>query len=94
MITTRVHENCGLVGLVGVCLVGVPALAVAQTTSQQGVTANSADQLQQIVVTATRRQEDVQKVPISVSTLTQADLVAANIKNINDVAANTPGLQF
>ena len=73
-----------------ICLntfVSCTAPVLADTASDQG-------QLAEIVVTATRRQEDIQKVPISVSTLTQADLTAAGIKNIADVAAAIPGLQF
>ena len=68
-------------------LVSCTAPVFADTASDQG-------QLTEIVVTATRRQEDIQKVPISVSTLTQADLTAAGIKNIAGVAAAIPGLQF
>lgn len=95
MITTRINDSCGIVGILGVLIAGASsAPAFAQIGSQQVAAAGGGDQLQEILVTATRRQEDIQKVPISVSTLTQADMAAAGIKNIADVAANTPGLQF
>ena len=68
-------------------LVSCAAPVLADAPSDQG-------QLTEIVVTATRRQEDIQKVPISVSTLSQADLTAGDIKNIAGVAAAIPGLQF
>jgi iron complex outermembrane receptor protein len=66
---------------------------LAQTTPAQG-RSDTDDALVEIVVTATRRPEDIQKVPISVSTLTEADLAAAGIKNIAELAAATPGLLF
>jgi outer membrane receptor protein involved in Fe transport len=50
--------------------------------------------LEEIVVTATRREESVEKVPISISALSQQDLAEGNIKSIADIAAITPGLQF
>jgi iron complex outermembrane recepter protein len=50
--------------------------------------------LQEVIVTATRREEAAANVPISISALTQAELTSAGIKNIADLAAATPGLQF
>ena len=52
------------------------------------------DSLQTIVVTATRRQESASDVPISINALTAHDLDQLDIKNLADVAAVTPGLQF
>src|SRR5580658_6821681 len=72
------------------CLTGLlscAAPALAQTGAGQ-------DQLSEVVVTATRRQEGADKVPISISTLTEAELRDADIKNIAEVAAATPGLSF
>jgi iron complex outermembrane recepter protein len=51
---------------------------------------DDSSQLQEIVVTATRREESLEKVPISVSALTQSDLTEGNIKSIADVAQVTP----
>jgi iron complex outermembrane recepter protein len=63
------------------------ASAVAQMASDQ-------PQLSEVVVTATRREESSDKVPISISTLTQSELRDADIKNIADIAAAVPGLAF
>ena len=86
----------GLVlGLAFFCSVPtVPALA--QSNQATAPPAQSAQQtgLEDIVVTATRREESVEKVPISVSALSQQDLTQGNIKGIADIAAITPGLQF
>jgi outer membrane receptor protein involved in Fe transport len=51
-------------------------------------------QLEEVTVTATRREESIEKVPISVSALTGQDLERAGIKELGDIAAVTPGLQF
>jgi iron complex outermembrane recepter protein len=49
-------------------------------------------QLQEIVVTSTRREESLSKVPISVTALTQEDMDAKGIKDIADVVRFTPGI--
>jgi iron complex outermembrane receptor protein len=49
-------------------------------------------QLQEIVVTSTRREENLSKVPISVTALTQEDMDTKGIKDIIDVVRFTPGI--
>jgi iron complex outermembrane recepter protein len=49
-------------------------------------------QLQEIVVTSTRREESLSKVPISVTALTQEDMDTKGIKDITDVVRFTPGI--
>jgi outer membrane receptor protein involved in Fe transport len=65
----------------------VPALAddSAPAAAAQGP-------MQEVVVTATRRAEDLSKVPISVTALTQEDMDTKGIKDITDVARFTPGI--
>lgn len=50
--------------------------------------------LEEIVVTATRREESVERVPISINALSQNELDASYIKDITALAAATPGLQY
>src|SRR5215475_8857741 len=50
--------------------------------------------LQEVVVTATRREENLSKVPISVTALTQEALDARGIKDFSEVARFTPGVNF
>jgi iron complex outermembrane receptor protein len=57
-------------------------------------TAAENDALEEIVVTATRRQQDLQKVPISIAAFTAADLAASGVKGIDQLAALTPGIEF
>src|ERR1700686_181778 len=50
--------------------------------------------LQEIVVTATRHEEGLSKVPISVTALTQEAMDVRGIKDIQDVARFTPGVRI
>ena len=50
--------------------------------------------LQEVVVTATRREESLSKVPISVTALTQQSLDERGIKDFSEVARFTPGVNF
>jgi iron complex outermembrane receptor protein len=61
--------------------------------TQPGSTRQSPS-LEEIIVTATRREESVEKVPISIHALSQSDLTQAHIQDISDIAAVTPGLLF
>jgi iron complex outermembrane recepter protein len=72
-----------------------PAQAAATRSAKEGSnTEEDRGQLEEIQVTATRRSESLEKVPISINALTQQDMADAQIKNISDIAAVTPGLVF
>ena len=51
-------------------------------------------ELSEIVVTAQKRDEDVQRVPISISVFNAASFDRLNIENLADVATMTPGVDF
>jgi iron complex outermembrane receptor protein len=65
-----------------------PVITFASATDQ------ATDALQEIVVTATRREESISKVPISITALTQEAMDAKGIKDFQDVARFTPGVQI
>jgi outer membrane receptor protein involved in Fe transport len=50
--------------------------------------------LDEVVVTATRRQERLQDVPISISVFTQEKMDEQSIRSIDDVTRLTPGVSF
>lgn len=65
-----------------------PAEAPAQKSERgAGIT-----QLQEIVVTATRREEPAQSVPFQLTAMTASDLTRINAHNLGDFAAYVPGL--
>jgi hypothetical protein len=83
----------------------LPALAVAGALSLAGLlyggagraqsapgTAAEGAGLEEIVVTATRRSENLNKVPISVTALSQDDMDQRGIKDFQDIARFTPGV--
>jgi iron complex outermembrane recepter protein len=71
------------------------ALAAAPgTAGSQTAPAAEAGGLQEIVVTATRHEESLSKVPLSVTALTQESLDVRGIKDFQDVARFTPGVSI
>lgn len=50
--------------------------------------------LEEIVVTARKSSENLQNVPVAITAFTAADIEAAGIRDLRDVAALTPGLNF
>jgi iron complex outermembrane recepter protein len=60
-------------------------------TSGQGTGSVS---LEEIVVTATRRSESIQDVPMSISAVSQADLEKAGATQVEDVVHMVPGLAY
>jgi outer membrane receptor protein involved in Fe transport len=77
-------------------LVSTSVAAQAQTASPeaQGKAAGSSDstQLNEVVVTATRRNEKLQDVPLSVTAFSQKDLTAKGIVGYEGLARETPGV--
>ena len=73
-------------------LAGTPASVRAQDQPQS--TENGAAALAEVTVTATRREESLSKVPISVTALTQEALDDRGIKDFSEVARFTPGVNF
>ena len=78
---------CAIVALAGLALPAVRARAADADTSaeQQGP-------MQEVVVTATRREESLSHVPLSVTALTQDTMDAKGIKDIQDIVRFTPGV--
>src|SRR5258707_13605247 len=50
--------------------------------------------LEEVVVTAQRREESIYRVPISIAAFSQADLNQRDLKSIGDIASVTPGVDF
>src|SRR6266436_6789424 len=54
----------------------------------------SALSLEEIVVTATRREEQANRVPISMAVWTQEAMEASGVKGMDQIGALTPGVEF
>lgn len=67
-----------------------PTVAVSATPLSETETTGPTD----IVVTASRRSESLSKVPASVAAFSASVMDSKGIRNISDIARNTPGLIF
>jgi iron complex outermembrane recepter protein len=63
--------------------------AASPTTAAAG-----GEQLGEVVVTATRRSEDIQKVPISIAAVTQEQMDTLGERDVTDLVKYTPGLNI
>jgi iron complex outermembrane receptor protein len=73
-------------------LMPIPRAATAETAADTG--ANRGDALEEIIVTATKRESDLHDVPISITALSSEDIVRDRIVSLDDVAVHVPGLQY
>jgi len=69
-------------------------LAVLATAAAQEPAAPADTTIEELVVTATKQAQTLGKVPISVSAYTQAMLDQRGIRSINDIVAQTPGIDL
>ena len=69
-----------------------PALALGALSLL--ATSLPAQEIEEIVVTARKRTESVQDIPLSISVFDEEAIAAAGIRDIDDIARLTPGLVF
>lgn len=85
------HTLCAIQAVV--LTLGAPLVVHAQASSQpsdQG--AGTEDSLEEVVVTAEKRSQDLQKTAVSVTALSGTQLQATSITNFNDALQNVPGI--
>jgi iron complex outermembrane recepter protein len=75
--------------IAGLTLPPVPALAADADAS-----GTSSDALEMITVTARKREEDLEKVPLSVNVFSQKDMQNLGITGFDDYAQKTPSMSF
>jgi iron complex outermembrane recepter protein len=86
---------CPLHAALGADSAGVPNGAGAPDAANSSAGRNSSSGgLEEIVVTATRREENVSKVPISITALSQDDLDQKGIKDFTEMVRFTPGVSI
>ena len=71
-----------------------PDASAPASDTPAAIPAAPVDKLQEIVVTANRRSENLQKVPITISAFDGAALDRAGITNVGDLGAVVPGLVY
>lgn len=79
-------------------LFGISTMALAMSFSAQGYAQESNDDpkigIEDIVVTAQRRTENVQDVPLSVTAITSSALAKNDVRDLSRVEVLTPGFSF
>ena len=71
------------------------AIAMAgSSTIAQAQSGNQASNLEDIIVTARRVEENQQKIPVAVTTLTAASMERRNVVAVNDLQFSVPNLQI
>jgi iron complex outermembrane receptor protein len=76
-------------GAVLACSAFATTSAIAAETSGDGAT-----QLGEIVVTATKQSQNIDKVPLSITAVTQSTLDQQGFKTVQDLSRSVPGLTF
>ncbi len=79
-----------------VCLMPLTALAQAAAAAASPASAASAPTLEiaRVTITAQKRKEDLQDVPLSVAVVTAEQLKAAQINGVEDLTRNVPNISF
>ena len=89
------HRTLTIVGcLAGFISIGAPGLSKAPAAAAQGVTPPPGDEIQEIVVTAERREEHLQSVPIAVTVITGEAALKSSITTSEELPLAVPGLQM
>jgi iron complex outermembrane receptor protein len=71
-----------------------PTAVFADAAVDQGRPSEAGGQLEEITVTARRRSEPLQEVPVAVTVMTGAQLAAQNLYNIQDMSTEIPSVEF
>jgi iron complex outermembrane receptor protein len=81
-------------GLLAAALAAVQpgASSFAQTQGTSALASTTTGAFEEITVTARKREESIERVPIAITAFTQADLTQANVVTLADLRYVTPGL--
>ena len=71
-----------------------PSHSPAHSANSAATPADPVNTLEEVVVTASRRDEKQNEVPMSIMTWTAAMLVESGVKSLGDLATRTPGVEF
>ncbi len=75
-----------------VCAGSLPTFSIAQSSAPPS--AQPRGVLEEVVVTARRREESLQEIPLSVTAFSATEMARRNIQDMKDIARFTPGFSF
>ena len=76
------------------CLLPLTALAQAAATAASPAASTPVGEIARVVITAQKRKEDIQEVPVSVSVMSGEQLKAAQIATVEDLTRNIANVSF
>ena len=82
------HRNLGVLGM------ALGAQLIATSANAQAGAASNATSVDEVIVTAMKRGENIQSVPASVTALSGADLANRGVSNIEQLSLAVPNLNF
>jgi outer membrane receptor protein involved in Fe transport len=83
-----------LMGRSSVAALSVALVSTSPAFAQSAATAGAGAKTDDIMVTARRSSERLDKVPLSINALTADALLTKGVQNLQDVANATPGLRY
>jgi iron complex outermembrane receptor protein len=90
---TNLTKKLGVVGLFSLLPIHI-AVAQALESDEQKAQADEALQIEQIMVTAQKRGEDLQEVPLALSVISSKDLERENLQTFQDIQYSVPNLSM
>lgn len=87
-------SSCTLLFLLPVSLLPVSLLPTSAHAQGGGSNASGNNALEEIIVTARRREESLQEVPVSISVLSNQSLIDAGVVTQDDLFTLVPGLDY
>lgn len=81
-------------GVIGIALAGAAGLAAPAMGQGSGAETAETVALDEVVVTARKREEALQSVPLSIAAFTADTIEDAGLANVEDIATLTPGFTF
>lgn len=88
----KVRSKCTLILTASTLALALPATAYGQEDAVAETVSNSSEGLEEIVVTARKRAENLLDVPVAVSAVSAGEIAATGVKSITEIADYTPGL--
>ena len=86
----RARDSSAIATAIGLALGTAPPIQAADTPQQQP---QSAGGLEEVIVTAGRREQTVQEIPYNISAVTASELDAYGVNDLSGITRMVPGLQ-
>jgi iron complex outermembrane receptor protein len=81
-----------LMGCYSLSIAALPAIAQAQSAPVTAATESKSQQIQEVIVTAQKRKENLREAPVSAAVVTAESLVKSGVETLDDVGKLVPSL--